>query len=255
MNLFWLSFSPECAAELHNDAHIIKMPLECVQMLYSALRLAGIDFDCPHIQRLRAKLLPDTTAPYKSTHAKHPCVLWTAASRAHMTRTLGLARSLTREYTRRYRKVHKCSEHFAFLGALIEYQSLPNAIQGGAPDEPTLRAWLDARSAAEDAAAASESSRKRKRPSTPNMTIATADVPFGVYTVPLAMPAECHVRDASGALRGVGSYREYYLSHKLLVPHTHVPMYTYRREQVWSATLAAMSAGWLAERRKRACRV
>ena len=252
MNQFWLAFAAEWAAELHNDAHIIKMPLEAVQVLYSALRLAGIDFDCRHIQRLRAKLLPDTTAPYKSTHTKHPCVLWTAASRAHMMRTLGLARSLTREYTRRYRKMHKCSEHFAFLGAIIEDQSLPNAIQGGAPDEPTLRAWLDARSAAEcAAAAASESSRKRKRsPSTPppDMAIATVEVPFGVYTLPLAMPAECHVRDASGALRGVGSYCEYYLSHKLLVPHTHVPMYTYGREQVWPASLAAMSADWLRAR-------
>jgi len=252
MNFFWLALSPTGAAKLHNDAHIINQIREAVQVLYSALRLAGVDFDCPHIQRLRARLLPDTTAPYKSTHTTHPCVLWTAASRAHMTCTLGLARGLGREYTARYRNVHKCSEHFAFLGALIEHQSLPNAIQGNTPpDEPALRAWLDARRAAENAAAASESSRKRKRsPSTPppGMSIATVEVPLGVRTLPLAMPAECHVRNASGALRGVGSYLEYYVSHKLLVPHKHFPMFTYGREQEWPPELQALARSWLRAR-------
>lgn len=44
------------------------------------------------------------TTPYKSTHVKHPCVLWAEASFANLQWLKKLARALNREYRYRYRK-------------------------------------------------------------------------------------------------------------------------------------------------------
>ena len=62
MNIFILDTEiPKCA-EYHCDQHAIKMILESVQLLCTALNKKGFE------------------TPYKSTHMKHPCVLWVEAS-------------------------------------------------------------------------------------------------------------------------------------------------------------------------------
>lgn len=62
MNIFILDKKIEKCAQYHCDQHVVKMILESVQILCTALNKKGF------------------TTPYKSTHVKHPCVLWVEES-------------------------------------------------------------------------------------------------------------------------------------------------------------------------------
>ena len=62
MNIFVLDTDIKKCAQYHCDKHVVKMILESVQMLCTALNKKGF------------------TTPYKSTHVKHPCVLWVESS-------------------------------------------------------------------------------------------------------------------------------------------------------------------------------
>jgi len=85
MNIFVLSVDPHTAAIFHCDKHVVKMPLETAQMLST---ICG--------------------GPYKPTHAKHPCTVWAAASTENYRWLVQLGIALSKEYTYRYRKTHKC---------------------------------------------------------------------------------------------------------------------------------------------------
>jgi hypothetical protein len=91
MNIFLLSRNARKAAALHTDKHVVKMLLETAQILCTVLSLFS------------------QSAPYKPTHAKHPCVLW-ACCRAHFEWLIELGRGLADEYARRYPgRNHKCT--------------------------------------------------------------------------------------------------------------------------------------------------
>lgn len=124
MNIFFLDRDPVAAARLHSDQHVAKMVLESAQILCAALYRHGIE------------------APYKPTHARHPCVLWAGDSLAHWrwTRSLGLA--LGDEYTHRWGKTHASAAIIANLPAhpaLPELgwstppQAMPEAYRGADP--------------------------------------------------------------------------------------------------------------------------
>lgn len=89
MNLFWLSLDPEECAKLHCDKHVVKMPLETVQMLNTAHWLHGND------------------APYGAVHQKHPCTIWVAQSIENYRLAWWLGYYLFKEYTYRYGRTHK----------------------------------------------------------------------------------------------------------------------------------------------------
>lgn len=86
MNIFVLDQDIERCARWHCDAHVSKMILESVQILCTALNKKGFD------------------APYRSTHVKHPCVLWVEASYDNFLWLARLARALNHEYRFRYRR-------------------------------------------------------------------------------------------------------------------------------------------------------
>ena len=86
MNIFVLDLDIEKCARYHCDQHVVKMILESVQILCSALWLRGI------------------AAPYKPTHTKHPCVLWAHESRSNMKWLARLTKALNREFKYRFRK-------------------------------------------------------------------------------------------------------------------------------------------------------
>ena len=88
MNLFYLDRNISRAVYYHCDKHIVKMCLETAQILCTSLRRHGL------------------SAPYRSTHEKHPTVLWAGDSIQHYrwVRRFGLA--LCTEYTWRYKKQH-----------------------------------------------------------------------------------------------------------------------------------------------------
>jgi hypothetical protein len=86
MNIFILDENIEKCAEYHCDKHVIKMILESVQMLCTALNKKGF------------------TTPYKSTHVKHPCVLWVEDSFDNFVWLRKLALALNNEYRFRFEK-------------------------------------------------------------------------------------------------------------------------------------------------------
>ena len=86
MNIFILDKNIKKCAAYHCDQHVVKMILENVQMLCTALNKKGF------------------TTPYKSTHVKHPCVLWVEESYDNFTWLQNLAIALNDEYAYRYNK-------------------------------------------------------------------------------------------------------------------------------------------------------
>ena len=97
MNIFVLHTDPELAAICQVDKHIVKMPLESAQMLCTALDLNGFS---------------DT--PYKSTHLNHPCTRWASECRDNFLWLIRHGLALSREYTARYGKRHKCQSVIEF---------------------------------------------------------------------------------------------------------------------------------------------
>lgn len=87
MNIFILDKNISKCAEYHCDQHVIKMILESVQIMCTALNKKGFN------------------TPYKSTHVKHPCVLWVEESYDNLLWLNKLALSLNEEYKYRYDKI------------------------------------------------------------------------------------------------------------------------------------------------------
>lgn len=86
MNIFILDQDIEKCAQYHCDQHVVKMILESVQLLCTALNKKGF------------------TTPYKSTHINHPCVLWVEQSYDNFLWLKALTLALNKEYKYRYNK-------------------------------------------------------------------------------------------------------------------------------------------------------
>ena len=87
MNIFILDSDPETAAQQQCDKHVVKMVLETAQMLCAAW--------------------PSGEAPYKRTHAKHPCTLWALESLQNFEWLINHGLALAAEYRKRYGRSHK----------------------------------------------------------------------------------------------------------------------------------------------------
>lgn len=92
MNIFAIEEFPGDAARHLCDKHVIKMILESTQLLSTVAQMRG------HV------------GPYKVTHAKHPCTLWTARHPANWAWLVKHASYMAYEYTDRYGKRHKCHD-------------------------------------------------------------------------------------------------------------------------------------------------
>ena len=86
MNIFLLDHDIERCAQYHCDQHVVKMILESVQLLCTALNKKGMN------------------TPYKSTHLKHPCVLWVEQSYDNFLWLKDLTLFLNDEYRYRFDK-------------------------------------------------------------------------------------------------------------------------------------------------------
>ena len=115
VNMFLLSTFVEAIAEMYCDAHVGKILLEIVQMLYAALNIW--DVESPPVL-----LDGQTLAPYKVTHSRHPVTLYIAGCKAHYLFALELAVALGRVFEHRYKHPHKSAYHAAAL------------LQSGAPE-------------------------------------------------------------------------------------------------------------------------
>ena len=101
MNIFLLDWNPQKAAEYHCDKHVVKMILECAQLLY-----------CAHWV-INPQYVPEDA--YKKTHPNHPSAIWTRESIENYEFVQELAMELCKEYTFRYEKIHKTQKHIDWL--------------------------------------------------------------------------------------------------------------------------------------------
>ncbi|MBD3654512.1 pyrimidine dimer DNA glycosylase/endonuclease V [Kangiella sp.] len=101
MNIFVLDNEIELCAQYHCDQHVVKMILESVQLLCTALNKKGF------------------STPYKSTHIKHPCVLWVEQSYSNFVWLTELTRELNKEYRYRFNK-DKDHKSMSVLDVIVE---------------------------------------------------------------------------------------------------------------------------------------
>ena len=92
MNIFFFTKNQKLNARLLDDKRLVKMVLETTQLLSNGLHLNN------------------QKSPYKSTHLKHPCSIWSAKSKANWQWLKKYGLELAKEYTRRYGKIHKCEK-------------------------------------------------------------------------------------------------------------------------------------------------
>lgn len=95
MNIFVLDESPVISAQSLCNKHVGKMLIESAQLLCTALILCGTKREF---------------VPYKPTHSKHPCTIWTADSAHNMRWLHRHATALGQEFTKRYHKQHKTAQ-------------------------------------------------------------------------------------------------------------------------------------------------
>lgn len=94
MNIFFLDKCPVKSAKYMCDKHIVKMIVESAQLLSSVIH-EKIDNDI---------ILKNI---YKSTHKNHPMTLWVKKSSKNFEWLLFHSIELLKQYTERYKKVHK----------------------------------------------------------------------------------------------------------------------------------------------------
>lgn len=111
MNIFILDKNIKKCARYHCDQHVVKMILESVQLLCTCLNKKGFK------------------TPYKSTHVKHPCVLWLEESYDNMLWLKELTVELNREYLYRYDK----KKDHASMRVLSQIQDMKYEAKGLTP--------------------------------------------------------------------------------------------------------------------------
>ena len=100
MNIFFLHKDPKKCAIMHVNKHVVKMILESTQMLCSVHHV------CKQIDPNYSY-----TPPYKLAHKNHPCSIWVRESLSNYLWLIELAKELSKEYTYRYGKIHKCESY------------------------------------------------------------------------------------------------------------------------------------------------
>lgn len=133
MNIFYLSENPKKAAEYHCDSHVVKMPVESVQMLVTS-RIMNGDISEEEVKECAAYMtklhshpnLPSIGQGYSDlykTHytprmRNHPCSTWVRECYKGFAYVEALLYALGEEYTKRYGRRHK---------SVVFYESLPKA--------------------------------------------------------------------------------------------------------------------------------
>lgn len=88
MNIFVLDEHPYEAAKSLCDKHVVKMALESAQLLCTAATSLGLP------------------APYKPTHAHHPCARWLLEGRENLAWLIAHTYGIFAQYTERYGREH-----------------------------------------------------------------------------------------------------------------------------------------------------
>ena len=108
MNLFAPDPCPVVSAQSLADRHVVKMAVEVAQILSTVLAAHGLP------------------APYKPTHAHHPCTVWAGSCAAAFGWTVAHGLALCDEYEHRYGRVH--GSRAAILAARDAGLALPEGV-------------------------------------------------------------------------------------------------------------------------------
>ena len=104
MNIFVTDECPVLSAVALPDKHIVKMPLECCQMI--SIIYSSWYHDWGTISKKDGT--PYSTA--KGAFRNHPCTQWAAESYENLAWLIRHGHALCNEYTRRYQKIHACHD-------------------------------------------------------------------------------------------------------------------------------------------------
>jgi hypothetical protein len=130
MNIFYLENNTQKCAEYHIDKHVVKMILEYCQLLSTAHRLTD-GLEAPGISKTgrnvkRWVLLDEREEKlYSATHINHPSAVWARSNKQNYLWLAELLQKLSKEYTRRYGKIHKCESD----GLISLLQTPPQGIK------------------------------------------------------------------------------------------------------------------------------
>jgi hypothetical protein len=140
MNIFYLDHDTKSCAASHVDKHCVKMILEYAQLLSTAHRvLDGSPRKQPTAtgRMMTRWTLKNTELDgllYTATHVNHPSAVWVRSSVQNYQWLATLLYSLCKEYTFRYRKIHKI-EATGLMKALLSH--LPKNIASTGFTQPT----------------------------------------------------------------------------------------------------------------------
>lgn len=115
MNIFAVDEDPVLAATMLPDKHIVKMPLECCQMLsivyskwYHSIGIIPKGDGTPYNTE-------------KGAFRNHPCTKWVAESDHNIQWLIQHGIALCEEYNHRYGKIHACYKSLMFAGLLYQH--------------------------------------------------------------------------------------------------------------------------------------
>ena len=89
MNIFTLDENPRTSAKMMLDKHVVKMPTESLQMLFTIVDHVGLE------------------AGWKPVMLNHPSTIWARESQQNFRWLREHTYALCREYTHRYSRIHK----------------------------------------------------------------------------------------------------------------------------------------------------
>ena len=121
MNIFILDKDQKKNAKYHANVHVIKMTLETAQLLCTSVRISMEEsgFHTDFIEETIPKA--KSGKAYRRTHPNHPCTVWARENQANFLWLCSLGYELSKEFTRRYDKVHTCHEVIEQCTALSHY--------------------------------------------------------------------------------------------------------------------------------------
>ena len=105
LNLYALHANPFVAGTMQHDVHTRKMFLESTQMGATVCRELGFNDD----DLIKYNIVTKAGTPYKSTHAKHPCVLGILESPANRGWFINHLIMMSAECQARFKKKYACT--------------------------------------------------------------------------------------------------------------------------------------------------
>lgn len=130
MNIFWLDYELDKAAEYHVAAHITKMPLEAAQLINTVYWVTKVIGHVPRkitaeeLEQLKQlKRDEKKLFPYWYSYVNHPCNIWARSSLYNFEELLTYAFCIGDEFE--YRRNGRKHSSILVIGDLLECYDLP----------------------------------------------------------------------------------------------------------------------------------